>query len=174
MMAMQLEVRDRRALIAAGCILLAVVVYLGVIDPLQSRLAGARDAVAASYQVLTRIRQIADQAAELRSDGAVSAPGMAPDSRSILAVVDDSARSAGVSSAISEMTPGNHNTVRVTIGKVGFDAMLGWLIQLDHGHGIHVVKISVAGADEPGYVQSTITLQSRQQDGVDDTGRPRH
>ena len=100
-------------------------------------------------------------AAESKSLRAISGSGLVNDGRSLLAVVDDTARAAGLAQAVGEMTPNGQGQVRMTLEKVSFDRLMRWLVQLEQKQHISVDKITIFAGEKSGEVRAALTLQGR-------------
>lgn len=150
--------RDRRALVLAGAAMLLALAYLLVLAPLQKQLANHRQGLQTARSLHQHLVRMAAESKSLR---AMSLSGAANDGRSLLAVVDDTTRAAGLARAVSEMTPDGQGQVRMTLDKVSFDRLMRWLVQLEQEQRITVDKITVSAGEKPGEVRAALTLQGR-------------
>lgn len=148
--------RERRALVLAAAAVLLALVYLLVLAPLQKQLADDRQGLQTARSLYQHLVLMAAESKSLR---ATSVTGGVNDGRSLLAVVDDTARAAGLAETIGEMTPDGQGQVRMTLDKVSFDRLMLWLVQLEQKNRITVDKITVTAGDKPGEVRVVLTLQ---------------
>jgi general secretion pathway protein M len=151
-----LEPRERRVLGAGAVVVLAVIGYLLVWEPLVQSRDEWRVRVAAAETDLVWMRSVAPEVLARR--GATPA-GTAPDSRSLLARVDASVREAGLAGALLRVEPVASNQVRVTFEQAGFDALMRWLETLAQRHGTRVTEMSVQRADGVGVVDARLGLE---------------
>jgi type II secretory pathway component PulM len=152
--------RERRALVLAVSVVLAALAYLLVLAPLQRDLALQRTGLEAASSLHQRIKRLATESKALR---AAAAGSVSDDGRSLLAVVDDTARTAGLAKNIGEMSRDGQDQVRLTVDQVGFDALMRWLVLLDRKHRVTTERITVSAGEKPGEVRATLTLRGNHQ-----------
>lgn len=151
-----LEPRERRVLGAGAVVVLALIVYLFVWEPLAQSRDEWRVRVAAAETDLAWMRGVAPEVLARRG----AAPtATAPDSRSLLARVDASVREAGLAAALLRVEPVAANQVRATFEQAGFDALMRWLETLAQRHGTRVTEMSVQRADGVGVVDARLGLE---------------
>ncbi len=151
-----LEPRERTLVAAGGAVLLAVVLWVGVWEPLDRHRDVLAERVAANQALadwLTRLEQ------RLPS-GPAEPPTATLDGRSPLAVVDQSARAAGLAGALQRIEPGSRGEIRVTLERAEFPALMGWLGELVENRPFRVVSVR-ADRVEPGRVDATLVLAQR-------------
>lgn len=153
---LNLQPRERRIVIGGGLVLLAVLFYLLAWEPLDRRLDDLRARLETQTETLAWMRSAADEVKALRS-GAAGAPATA--NRSLLAVIDESARAAGIKPALQRMEPEGDRAVRLWLGASSFDALVTWLGRLERQHGITVSALSLEPAEAVGTVEARITLE---------------
>ena len=146
-----LNERERRLVAAAGA--LAALVLLYALFSLDRGVARAQTRLAQKQQELAWMQSVAPQ---LQAAGPVSA---APTSqRSLLVIVDQSAREVGLGAPNSEPSP--QGGLNVRLEKASFDTLVGWLARLAQQNRIHVESATIDGAGAPGLVNATIVLRS--------------
>jgi general secretion pathway protein M len=151
-----LEPRERRVLALGAVVVLAVIGYLAVWEPLVQSRDEWRLRVAAAETDLAWMRGVAPEVLARRG----TAPSAtAPDGRSLLARVDASVREAGLGAALLRVEPVAANQVRVTFEQAGFDALMRWLESLAQRHGTRVTEMSVQRADGVGVVDARLGLE---------------
>jgi general secretion pathway protein M len=151
-----LEPRERRVLTAGAIVLIAVLGYLLLVEPLLQSRETWRTRVTAAEADLAWMRAAAPRLHALRGDDATP---MQPDSRSLLARADASAREAGLGSTLLRVEPVSANQVRVYFEQTGFDALMRWLETLADRHGTRVTELSVQRADGVGRVDVRLSLE---------------
>ncbi|MEO5341909.1 MAG: type II secretion system protein M [Gammaproteobacteria bacterium SHHR-1] len=148
-----LQPRERLSLLLAGLLIASVLVWQLIWVPLQTQLDKARTQVQAQQQLLAWMRQAAaqlkatDQAAEQQPDNS---------STSLLSLVDQSARSAGLSQALKKIQP-EGDEVRVWLDQLDFDKAMLWLGALQR-QGVSVSSLNAERAQAPGQVQMRLSL----------------
>ena len=151
-----LSPRERTLVAAGGAAVLAVVLWIGVWEPLDRH----RDALA---ERAAANRALADWLAQLEQRlpaGLAETPAATLDGRSPLAVVDESARAAGLAGALQRIKPGSRGEIRVTLERAEFPALMDWLDGLVQNRPFRVVSVR-ADRVEPGRVDATLLLEPR-------------
>jgi general secretion pathway protein M len=150
-----LEARERRLITVGGAAALVLVIYALILDPLLSGLSHRRQAVAEQRSTLAWMQQAVGQVAQLRSAGprAANLGG-----RSLLGLVDGSAREAGLGGALKRVKPDGSTGVRVWFEGVRFDDLVGWLGRLE-AQQVSVRSITLDRPGEPGRVNAQLTLE---------------
>lgn len=151
-----LQDRERRLLLLAATVLLAILYWLLLLQPLEAARARAEVAVASLQQA--NAEASTQVAAILAARGAA----MPRPVRSLFALIDSSARDAGLMNAQTRIEPLAENRVRVTMDGVDFDLLAAWLEGLDRSEGVDISEWSVDRALAPGVVNAAMTLQTTQ------------
>ena len=146
-----LQDRERRVVGIGAVALGAIVLFGGIVLPLES---------AVSSAVKTRDTRTADLA-WMR----VNAPEMAAGAGAVTAdtgeapvvLVDRVGREAGLGPALRGTQP-TASGVRVQLEAASFDTMVQWLGTLDERYGLAIDSISVDRAPKPGVVNANITF----------------
>lgn len=151
-----LAARERRIVILAGLALLLVAAFLFVIEP------GLERRSALNSQLQTLVNEQAWMQAQVPAVRAqVQAGGAAPAARtsgSPLGVVDVSARSAGLGSALRRVRP-LESAVEAELEGAPYTALVGWLATLESLHGLRVVSLSIDRGNEPGRVNAQLRIE---------------
>ncbi len=119
-----LELRERRLVAAGGGILLLLVLYLMIWEPIASGYSDLQDNVQQQQQTLAWMQQAAVQIKAMQGSRG-SSHGLG--GRSLLAVVDQAARSGGLGNAIKRIEPDGNKGVKVWLEGAAFDPMILWL-----------------------------------------------
>jgi len=146
-----LNERERRVVLLGGIAAL-VLLILAVLLPLDRSVASAHSRIARKQGDLAWMRGVAPFLA------AAPAPPAGATPRSLVALVDGSAREAGLAGARSE--PAGQNGLRVRLDKASFDSIVGWLARLSDQHGIRVDSATIDSAGSPGLVNAGIVLHA--------------
>ncbi len=150
--------RDQRVAAAAGVVLLLMVI-IGIFLPLDSSVARATARVQRKESDLAWMRSVAPQLAA--AGAAVTAP---TSQRSLIAVIDSSARESGLGSALSSSEPAGPGALRVRLDKAPFDTLVSWLAKLSQQNGIRVDSGNIDAAGPPGLVSAGLVLRAASQD----------
>jgi len=150
-----LERRERLMVGVGGALLLWLLLYLMFWKPVADEYSGLKESVAAQRETLTWMQQAAAQIKAFQRSGTNGATGLG--GRSLLAVVDQSARAGGLASVIKRIEPDGSKGVKVWLEGAAFDAMILWLGQLDKSYRIEASLITLEPIGE-GRVNARLTL----------------
>lgn len=153
-----LGTRERFIVIAGSVILVPFVLWVLVWRPLIGNVIQLEQEVASQRENVVWMQNAAAELQQLRGSGAQAAAGLG--GRSLLAVVDQSARSAGLGNGLKRIEPDTADAVRVRLEGVAFDALLQWLDLLSRQHGILASLVSVERESGPGQVNVRLTLNA--------------
>lgn len=148
-----LNERERRLVAIAG--LIAVLVVLYALVSLDRSVMHAQVRLAQAQQDLAWMRSVEPQ---LAASGPVSA---APTSqRSLIVVVDQSAREVGLGTAVKNIDPSPQGGLSIRLEQAPFDTLVGWLARLAQQNRVHVESATIDPAGPPGVVNAAIVLRS--------------
>jgi general secretion pathway protein M len=150
--------RDQR-LAVGGAILLLIILIGGIFVPLDSSVSRAHARVQRKQSDLAWMQSVAPQLAAAGVAAAVPAS-----QRSLIVVIDTSARESGLGSALNSSEPSGRGALRVRLDKAPFDNLVQWLARLSQQNGIHVETASIDAAGPPGLVNAGIVLRTASQD----------
>jgi len=153
----RLAARERVLVIAGALVLVWLVFYLSVWSPVFKHNTVLRRAIADQQDTLTWMRQSAARIVALRRAAGTDAGG-GLGGRSLLAVVDESARTGGLGGALKRIEPDTDKGVKVWLEGASFDQMILWLGTLGRQYQVEVSS----GTIEPqgaGLVNVRLSLQ---------------
>ena len=81
------------------------------------------------------------------------------DGRSLLALVDATARTSGVGEALLRVEPVAGGQVRVYFESAGFDVLVAWLEELEAQQGVRTGDVSIQRAAGVGRVDARMSLE---------------
>ena len=146
-----LQLREQRIVLAGAIALCVLVLFGGIVLPLES---------AVSAAVKTRDTRTADlawmriNAAEVQAGGDTVTEDV---SQPPVVLVDRVGREAGLGTALRGTQP-TAAGVRVQLESAPFDTLVTWLATLDERYGFAIESISVDRAALPGVVNANITF----------------
>jgi type II secretory pathway component PulM len=146
-----LNERERRLVAGAGA--LAVLVLLYALFSLDRGVARAQARLAQRQQELAWMQSVAPQLA-----AAGPASVLPTSQRSLIVIVDQSAREVGLGAPNSEPSP--QGGLNVRLEKASFDTLVGWLARLAQQNRIRVESATIDSAGAPGLVNAAIVLRS--------------
>jgi general secretion pathway protein M len=146
-----LSERDRRTLLIGGGIAVLLLLYL--IVHLDNNVSSAHQRLAKKQTDLAWMRSVGPELAQ-------SPAIIKPSGKSLLVIVDRSAREAGLTSALAGSEPSGPGGLSVRMQKAPFDTMISWLARLSQQNGIRVDSASIENAGAPGIVNAAIVLHT--------------
>jgi general secretion pathway protein M len=146
-----LQPRERRVVGIGAIVLCALILFVGILLPLESAVSAAVKARDKRTEDLAWMRI---NAPEVQAGGATlpADTGEAP-----VVLVDRVGREAGLGNALRGTQPSGAG-VRVQLEAAPFDTMVTWLAKLDEQYGLDVESISVDRTARPGVVNANITF----------------
>ncbi len=153
-----LQARERKTLMAGGVALVITLLYFGLWDPFQSNLKRMEQAVEKNQALLLWMERSAAEVKQLTRAKAGSG-GRSAAARSLLALVDQTAKRGRLGVALKRVEPEGKDAVRVWLEQASFDDMMSWLIKLEQKNGVIVENITVDRQDAPGRVNARIRLK---------------
>ena len=148
-----LSERERR-MVTFGGVAASVLLLLGIVLPLNSVIAEARERVATKQGDLAFIQAAIPELAAA-GPGAAAATG-----ESLVVLIDGSARESGLGKSLSSSQPTPDKGLRIRLDKVPFDALVAWLARLSQSHGVRVESAEIESAGETGLVNAGLVLKA--------------
>ena len=146
-----------RLLTAGGAVFtLVLLLYALAWQPFQASHRRLRQSVAEQRAELAAMRQMAAEIKRLGGSGVTTSAPV--DGRSLLTLVDQTARAAGLGAALKRVAPQGENRLGVQFDAVEFDKLVPWLNQLERDYRIVIVNLSVDRA-ALGRVNARLTVE---------------
>lgn len=150
-----LQASERRMLIIGAIALGLILPYFAVWLPIQNDVEAMQKQVQEQQVVKSWMNQAAAEVKQLRGRGS----SRAKKPRSLLALVDKTAKGSGLGSSLKRLEPEGQATVKVWLEQVSFDDMLAWLTSLEQKNGLAVATITIDRQDVAGRVNARMTLE---------------
>ena len=147
-----LSPRDRRTLLVGG-VIVAILIVLAVILPLDHSVSRLQGQVARKQADLVWMRNAAPEIA-------AAGPVHSNSGESLIVVVDQSARESGLGNSLAGSQPSGPGELSVQLEKAPFDALVGWLARLSQQNGVQIESATIDTAGQPGTVNATLVLKS--------------
>lgn len=149
----QRTARERKLLLGGGAILLVLVLYLGIWEPMLRAHQQRSDALESARALAVRIETAA---ALVQSQG----PNTVNRQISILSAVDQSSHGPTLGKEPSRVQPdgSGEKSVKVWFEDVSFDNLLRWLGELQTQYAITVGSAEIERGSAPGAVSVSLTL----------------
>ena len=151
-----LESRDRRAVLAAAAVLALAVFYFGFWEPQVASRHTLREDVEQQRKNLAWMRGAAAEVQVLKSGGGQASTRR--EGKSLLGLLDRTARAAALSQSITRMEPQGKERVRIWLTEANFDNVITWLGQLRKQHGVQVSSLDLERGKAPGLVGGRLAL----------------
>lgn len=150
--------RDQR-LAAGGAVVALVLLIFAIFVPLDTSVSRAHARVQHKASDLAWMRMVAPQLAA--AGAALPTP---TSQRSLIVVIDSSARESGLGASLHSSEPSGPGALRVRLDKAPFDTLVTWLARLSQQNGIHVESATIDAAGAPGLVNAGIVLRTASTD----------
>lgn len=151
-----LSLRERLLVVGGAGLTLILLFYALVWQPFQASNQRLRHSVTEQRAELAWMRQAT---AEIKRLESASGARPASDSRSLLTLVDQTARTAGLSNALKRVAPQGDNKLSAQLDLVEFDPLILWIGALERNHRLIIVNLSVDRTAAAGRVNARVTLQ---------------
>jgi len=151
-----LSARERLLVIGGLGLILALLGYALVWEPFRTSHRQLQQRVAEQRADLIWMRQAAREVKRLSGNAGTSPTR---DGRSLLTLVDQTARAAGLASALKRVAPQGEDKLSAQLVGVEFDKLIPWLGMLEHDHRIAIVNLSIDRANATGLVNARVILR---------------
>jgi len=153
---MQLKPRERVLLIGAGAVLLLLVLYLSVWEPLLGNADRLEHSVQENRELVNWMEQAAAEVKRLRA----SQPGGGGLRRgqSLLGVIDRTAKSGELGSAVKRIEPDGQDRVRVWLEGAAFDDLVVWLGEIQSQYGLKIDSAVIDRGVSEGRVSARLVV----------------
>ena len=147
---------QQRSLVFAGAALLGILILALIWGSLVSDVNRLKSIVSDQHELEQWMQRASKEALQLRgvTSGNVGGAG----NKSLLALVDETAKQSRLGQAMRRVEPEGQDKVRIQLDGALFDDMAQWLEKLELGYNIHVDRISIDRLDSPGFVNARVTL----------------
>ena len=155
----QLNSRERALLTGGTALLVVLLLYVLLWEPFRASGQRLRQAVAEQRAELAWMRQSVQELQQLGSNATTQASA----GRSLLTVVDQTARAAGLGASLKRLVPQGDDQISVQLDAVAFNALLNWLLKLEREQRLTLINLNVDRTGSPGLVNVRIILQGSAQ-----------
>lgn len=151
--------RDRGLVIGGAGVVLALILYLALVQPLHSayvhlvqRVQGQRTTLQWLNKKTARIRALEGNGPQV-----MPRPG---GSTSVFSVVSASVQDSPIASTVQQLQQAGNGTIQLTLQGAPFDQLVQWLADLARTEGIIVVNASIERTTAPGRINATLSLKA--------------
>ncbi len=145
---------ERRMVIAGAAVMVILIAYVLIWEPIADKVDTLEKTVARQRSDLVWMQSAAQQIRQMRVEERGRGGG---GDRSLLSLVDQTARQYRLSAALKRVEP-KGRAVRVRLEQAAFDDVIKWLGALQQKYSADVETLTVDREDLPGIVTVNITL----------------
>jgi general secretion pathway protein M len=145
--------RERRMVTWGGLAAAVLLLIGGIVLPLYAAAGRLEGRVEQKREDLEWMRSVAG---ELHEAG----PGGNAAGQSLIVIVDESAHSAGLGTAVTGTQPSGTGGVRVRIEGAAFDTVVAWLASLEQQYGLSIESATFDRGAQSGIVNASVVLRS--------------
>lgn len=156
----RLTLRERWLVGGGSALALALLLYALLWHPFYKRLNELRQTVVEQRAALHWMRQAAVEVKRLSALTDTASQAAQRGGQSLLTLVDQTARTAGLSSALTRVEPQGDAQLRISLEKANFDTLVRWLGALEQEYGVAIVNVVVERQGGSGQVDVRLILQS--------------
>lgn len=154
---LSLEANERRMLIIAAPLLLIMLLYVGVWEPMVNSVAELRTSTAEQESLLAWMRGAAQEVKQLRGRSGQRTKPVS--GGSLLSLVDRTAKSGRLGTALKRVQPDGDQKVRVWLEAASFDDVVRWLTALQTRHGVRVASSVFQALETTGRVDVRLVFE---------------
>lgn len=149
--------REQQMLAVGAVVVVLLLGWALVWQPLAQTRARLVQRVSADRAALASMRAAQSELPALSA--AASRAAVDRQGKSLLALADASARSAGLGNALKRVEPASARSVRVSFEAANFDQLVGWIENLARDYGVEASDLSADRAEGMGLVNARVTLE---------------
>ncbi|TDU31584.1 type II secretion system protein M (GspM) [Panacagrimonas perspica] len=150
-----LQVRERWIVGVGAVVMLFVVLYLAVWEPLTKAHVQREAALASARSTAIRLEEAA---AKLQTSAGRNPAATAGRGLSLMAAVDQASKQGSLGKEPTRIQPEGDREVRVWFEDVSFDSLVRWLSDLQTRYGVAVQTLEVEPQATPGKVNVRLSL----------------
>ncbi|HRF63718.1 MAG TPA: type II secretion system protein M [Candidatus Competibacter sp.] len=153
-----LGARERGLIVVGTVLVMMLLSYVLAWEPLRNSDRRLRQSVAERRADLAWMRQAAE---EIKRLGGAGAARPVADNRSLLTLVDQTARATGLGAALKRVAPQGDDKLSAQLDGAEFDKLIPWLSALERDQAIAIISLNVDRTDAPALVNARIVLGRR-------------
>jgi general secretion pathway protein M len=152
-----LDQRERRLVITGAALFAIMILYVAIWEPLTGSVENLRATSRDQQAALGWMKQAAAEIQQLRGKKVRS---QAASGQSLLTLVDRTAKSSGLGTAMKRVQPDGEKKVRVWMEGASFDDVIRWLVQLESRHGVGIESSVFELKENAGRVDAQLVLEA--------------
>ena len=151
-----LQERERLIIIAAVVILIPLMLYLVLWEPLSRQVDTLRNNVGAAQAQVAWIQQSSQEAKSLQANSGAPSAKL---NVSLISAVETTANQRGIRPQIKRIEPQGNQKISIEIDDASFDKVISWISQLQTEYGASVTQLSASRAERPGRIKARLILK---------------
>lgn len=149
--------KREQLILGVGGLLLGMLMYYSMVtEPLRAGVTQMQQQLAAEQELAGWLISVSPEVQRLR--GGQSASGNRRGG-SLLSVVDQTGKAAGLAKSITRLQPEGEKEVRAWLDAAPFNETLRWLRTLESSYGVEIVELSFNRDSEAGRVKARFTFK---------------
>lgn len=153
-----LEQGERRMVIVGAALLLVMLIYVMAWEPLVNKVDALRTSTAEQQSLLNWMKQAAQEVKQLR--GSSGQPSKPASGKSLLSLVDSTAKAARLGKSLKRVQPDGEQKVRVWLEEANFDDVVRWLTTLETRQGVRIVSTVFQAKEAAGQVDVRLVFEA--------------
>ena len=150
-----LEQRERLLVAIAAAMTVIAVVVLLIIRPISSQTTRGQELVADKTALLTELEQVAQR---IGPQGGSAPTANLTNTDSMVVVVDQTTRNAGLASYLKRNQPDGADSIRLRFENAPFDTVVSWLADLESNYGMSAGSANIDLGADAGRINCNFTL----------------
>jgi len=150
-----LEQRERLLVAIAAALTVIAVVVLLIIRPISSQTTRGQELVADKTALLTELEQVAQR---IGPQGGSAPTANLTNTDSMVVVVDQTTRNAGLASYLKRNQPDGADSIRLRFENAPFDTVVSWLADLENNYGMSATSANIDLGAGAGRINCNFTL----------------
>lgn len=154
-----LEPRERQLIIGGAAVLIIMLAYLLIWEPLANKNESLKASYQNSQQLISWMQDAAVEAKALQQKIKASGPSTKSSKQSLLGVIDRTAKREKLGKAVKRVQPDGKTGARVWLENAVFNDMIKWLEKLQRSEGVRIVTTVIEKQDDPGLVNARLVFK---------------
>lgn len=153
----QLKPRERLWLGAAGVVIVAMSLYLLLLEPFLTKAEDMEQRVARQQKEVNWLSEAAVEVAQLKRQSAQSSSA-GRRGQSLLVIVDQSAKRNDLADSMKRVEPDGTSRVRVWLERAPFDEISKWLVELERQYQLQIESAVFDKTESQGRVNARLVF----------------
>lgn len=149
--------RERLLLIIMAALVVVMLVYTLIIEPVMQSKAELEDVVSRSRDTYNSIRSASAEARTLRGGDSTNTKSPRRAAQGLIGQIEQSVRKKGLAEQLKRIQPSGKTDIGVWFEKARFDILVAWLAEMEHQYGLQVKTLEIERT-ESGIVNARVVL----------------